>query len=81
MVVVCRDGSSMSRDGRFLVVCRSEYVTVLPPIVDRSILMCNQCACSVPSLLGHSPHFAYTNEEKALHKLTTRPSKYHAYIK
>jgi hypothetical protein len=45
MVVVCRDGSSMSRDGRLLVVCHSEYVNVLPPIVDRSILMCNQCVC------------------------------------
>jgi hypothetical protein len=45
MVVVCRDGSSMSHDGIFLVVCHSEYVVVLPPTVDRSILMCNQCVC------------------------------------
>jgi hypothetical protein len=45
MVVVYRDGSSMSCDGRLLVVCRSEYVVVLPPIVDWSILMCDQCVC------------------------------------
>jgi hypothetical protein len=34
MVVVYRDGSSMSCDGRLLVVCRSEYVVILLPIVD-----------------------------------------------
>jgi hypothetical protein len=34
MVVVCHDGSSMSLDGRLLVVYNSEYVIVLPPIVD-----------------------------------------------
>jgi hypothetical protein len=45
MVVVCRDGSSMSRDSRLLVVCRSDYVIVLPPIVDLSFLICNQCVC------------------------------------
>jgi hypothetical protein len=28
-----------------LVVCRSEYVAVVRTIVDRSILMCNQCVC------------------------------------
>jgi hypothetical protein len=35
----------MSHDGRFLVVCRSEYVTIVPTMVDRSILMCKQCVC------------------------------------
>jgi hypothetical protein len=45
MVVVCRDGSSMSRDGRLLVICRSKYVVVLPTMVDPSILMCNKCVC------------------------------------
>jgi hypothetical protein len=45
MVVVCRDGSCMSCDGRLLVVCHSEYVVVLPTMVDRSILMCNHCVC------------------------------------
>jgi hypothetical protein len=29
-----------------------------------------QVPCSVPSLPGHSPHTAYTNEEQTLHKLT-----------
>jgi hypothetical protein len=43
MVVVCHDGSSMSCDGRLLVVCRSQYVAVVPIMLDRSILMCNQC--------------------------------------
>jgi hypothetical protein len=28
-----------------LVVCRSEYVTVVRTKVDRTILMCNQCVC------------------------------------
>jgi hypothetical protein len=38
-------GSYISHDGRLLVVCRSEYVVVLPTMVDLSILMCNQCVC------------------------------------
>jgi hypothetical protein len=45
MVVACHNGSSMSCDGRLLVVCHSEYVAVHPPMVDWSILMCNQCVC------------------------------------
>ena len=28
-----------------VVVCHSEFIIVLPPIVDRSILMCNRCLC------------------------------------
>jgi hypothetical protein len=28
-----------------LVVCRSGYVAVVRTMVDRSILMCNQCVC------------------------------------
>jgi hypothetical protein len=29
-----------------------------------------QVPCSVPSLTGHSPRTAYTNEEQTLHNLT-----------
>jgi hypothetical protein len=34
-----------------LVVCRSNFVAVVRTMVDRSILMCNQCVCIHSSCL------------------------------